>query len=195
MSDQLQTLYTIIETLPQGLKDHLYRTQQVGSALSLRFGVDPYKVMLGTLGHDIYRAVSEQQLLEAATLSGIAVEPIEIRIPILLHGPLAAFRLQRDCGIDDKEILEAVRWHSTGWGNIDKVGLVVFLADKLDPVKVEKAAKLKVVERLAEGSLEGAALQYLTDEINWLLGTGDLLHPASIECRNFLLSQAESNSS
>ena len=110
MSDQLQTLYTIIETLPQGLKDHLYRTQQVGSALSLRFGVDPYKVMLGALGHDIYRAVSEQQLLEAVTMSGIAVEPIEIRIPILLHGPLAAFRLQRDCGIDDKEILEAVRW-------------------------------------------------------------------------------------
>lgn len=194
MSDQLQNLHTIIETLPQGLRSHLYRTQQVGSRLASRFGVNQDKVMLATLGHDIYRAASPQQLLDEAISLGISIDPIEMRVPILLHGALAAARLQRDCRINDKEILEAVRWHSTGWGDIDKVGLVVFLADKLDPAKVKNVAKLEVVESLAAESLESAALQYLTDEIDWLLDTGNLLHPASIDCRNRLLIQTESNS-
>ena len=43
--------------------------------------------------------------------------------------------LRRECGIDDAEILEAVRWHSTFNRGLGPVAKIAFLADKLDEHK------------------------------------------------------------
>ena len=187
MNDSLYRLQALIKGLPQGLQDHLYRTRDVALDLAERHGVDATKVELAALGHDILRAATGDRLLEQARSQGLAILPVEEQVPILLHGPLAAHKLREQCGITDPEVLEAVRWHSTACSGMGRVGLVVFLADKLDPYKVGGDPERTCVEDTARESLEEAAVHYLTAELASLLERGRLLHPASVKAWNDLL--------
>ena len=70
---------------------------------------------------------------------------------------------------------------------MSRVGLVVFIADKVEPQKVERSPHLGRTAVLARQNLEQAAVEYLTAEVASLLKKGSLIHPASIEARNDLL--------
>jgi predicted HD superfamily hydrolase involved in NAD metabolism len=187
MTTPISSLQMLIRELPQGLQDHLHRTRDVALDLAQRHGVDTAKVELAALGHDICRAMDDEALLTEARAAGIAVHPVDKQVPVLLHGHLAAHRFQRDCGVTDTEVLEAVRWHSTSCANMGQVGLVVFLADKLDPDKADRNPLHEQLKKKAQENLEKAVANYLTAELSSLLAQGSLLHPASVEARNDLL--------
>ena len=69
------------------------------------------------------------------------------------------------------------------------VAKVVFLADKLDPRKVERYPYLERVALLAQDSLDAAILEYLSNELEYLLRQGMLIHSASVGLRNDLIIQ------
>ena len=151
-------------------------------------GADKEAVELAALGHDLARAYSAEVLLKQAQEWHLDVHPVEEQVPILLHGPVAAEMLRRQCGVADVRVLEAVRWHSTAVPGMGPVGLVVFLADKLEPHKLRRSTKLPEIAEVAKVNLERAVVDYLTMEMTVLLKVGRLVHPTSIEARNHLLS-------
>ena len=189
MEDAFSLLQGLIQALPSGLQDHLHRTRDTALELAARHAVDARKVELAALGHDLLRATGDRELLEQARTIGLTVHPVEERVPILLHGPLAAQRLRHLGIIADAEVLEAIQWHSTACPGMGRVGLVVFLADKLDPYKARRSPRLRRLAGVAQESLERAAIDYLTWELGLLLKRGGLLHPASVEARNHLMMQ------
>ena len=91
------------------------------------------------------------------------------RNPVLLHGPVAALWLQREGGIEDKEVLEAVRCHTTGQKGMGPVAKVVFLADKLDPHKVARDPRFERLAALAQESLDHALLEFLNQQLAYFL--------------------------
>jgi predicted HD superfamily hydrolase involved in NAD metabolism len=189
IEDSLRKLNDILRGEPQWLRDHLARTRDVALKLAAAHDVPADKVELAALGHDLARAYSEEALLRETRSLGLDIRPVEERVPILLHGPVAAELLRRRCGVTDPEVLEAVRWHSTAVRGMGRIGLVVFLADKVEPHKVQQSPELQEIATLARSSLERAAAEYLTIELALLLKRGALLHPASVDARNDLLSR------
>ena len=183
----LTKLRSIIQSLPPGLQAHLERVRELSLELAAIHGVDPGKVETAALAHDLYRAHSGEQLLSEARARGLVPTPVEECVPLLLHGPLAAHLLREECAVTDEEVLQAVHWHSTSCPGMSRVGLVVFIADKVEPQKVERAPHLGRTAELARQSLERAAAEYLTAEIASLLQKGSLVHPASLAARNHLL--------
>ena len=74
-----------------------------------------------------------------------------------------------------------------GRPGMSEVAKVVFLADKLDPRKVERFPYLKRVAAESKVSLDLAILEYLNQTIEYFMRNGNLIHPASIDLRNQLL--------
>ncbi len=183
------TVEARLAALPSGLRDHVERSRQVARELARRHGVDLHKVDLGTAAHDIARAVKGDVLLAEAKRLGLRVNLVERRTPLLMHGRIGAKWLETEDGVSDPEILEAVRWHTTGRKHMGAVAKVVFLADKLDPRKVERYPYLERVALLAQDSLDAAILEYLSKELEYLLQQGLLIHPASVGFRNQLMIQ------
>ena len=176
-----------LRELPQGLRDHIERSRVVGRELAKRFGVDAAKVDLAVAAHDLARAMRPDDLLGEAGRLGLDVHPVEERHPVLLHGAVAAHWLAHEIGLTDPEVLEAVRWHTTGRRGMGEVAKVVFLADKLDPVKVEHHAYLEGVASALEIGLDDAILRLLDQEIAYFLEEGMLVHPDCVELRNELI--------
>ena len=71
------------------------------------------------------------------------------------------------------------------------VAKVVFLADKLDPWKVERASFLELVSELARADMDAAILCYLDNTIERLVRDGQMVHPTAVEFRNHLLARAD----
>ena len=176
-----------LEALPEGLRQHIERTREVARELARRHSVDATKADLGAAAHDLARALRGDALLEQATRYRYRLHPVERHTPVLLHGPVAALWLEHEGDFSDPEVLEAVRWHSTGRRGMGPVAKVVFLADKLDPQKVQRYPYLEEIRDQAQESLDRAVLELLNHELEYLLGQGRLIHPMSVELRNQLM--------
>lgn len=182
-------LQEALAQLPRGPYEHIGRVRQLAAKLAAPLGLNLKRVDLAAAAHDIARAEKGEALLARARALGLPVHPVEAKVPILLHGPVAAESLRQAGVINDAEVLEAIRWHSTGHPTLRALGQVVFLADKLDPAKGSRTTAQERLLELARQDLNAAMLEILTLELQALLRRGRLVHPASVEARNALLER------
>ncbi len=178
-----------LTTLPQGLREHVERTRVVGRELAERHDVDARAVDIAVAAHDLFRAAKGEELLSHAEGYGLEIDAVERQVPSLLHGPVAAEWLEANTGVIDSRIVEAVRCHTTGCLRMSSVAKAVFVADKIEPWKVEHDPGLQVVQEAANESLDGALLAYLDHLITDRIEQGDLVHPRSLELRNRLVTE------
>ena len=173
--------------LPEWLRGHTARVVTEGRRLAPLHELDSMRVQAAAWGHDLYRACSPDELLRAA--SEFAIEPTaeEQAAPILLHGPIAAAQAERDWGVTDTEILESIRWHTTGRAGMSDVAIGVFVADKIERDKVAEDPGLVQIRALANHDLQAAFAALLDRRIAQQLARGAVLHPASVEARNDVL--------
>jgi predicted HD superfamily hydrolase involved in NAD metabolism len=158
-----------------GRSDTLAHCQAVASrarALAERFGVDVEGAVLAGSCHDLAAVVPHRQAVSVAEGLGLAPDPIERAVPILLHGAIGAAVLRCRLGVTDAEVLDAVRYHTTSRPGAGPLERVVFVADKiaLDPSSPVRDF-VPAVEGAAERSLEEAALVYL----EWVVTCGPRL--------------------
>ncbi len=178
--------------LPEWLRGHIARVAQEARRLARLHELDPGRMQAAAWGHDLYRAHSNAELLNAAAAFDIEPSPEEREAPILLHGPIAAAQAQRDWGVDDPEVLEAICWHTTGRADMSDLAVGLFVADKIEPEKLAHDRGLLPIRALADHDLTAAMAALLDRRLAAQLAAGAIVHPASVEARNhFLLVLAQ----
>ena len=174
-------------SLPDKLKAHIFRTRDVGLELASRHGIDEERAELAILGHDVARAAKKSEILRQAERFEMPILDIERRAPVTLHGPVGAELLRNDDGVDDEEILDSVRYHTTGHPRLTPLGLLVFISDKLEPNKVKSYPYQQELRHIANESLQQAALEFLCRESAMRLQCRRPVHPTSLATINALL--------
>ncbi len=175
------------EALPEKLRAHIFRARDVGLDLAARHGVDEHRAELAILGHDVARAAPKHEILLQSERFGLSPLDIERQAPIMLHGPVGAELLRHEDGLNDNEILDAVRYHTTGHPTLTPLGLLVFIADKLDPNKAKSYPYQRELQSIANESLHQAVLEFLCRESALRLQLRKPVHPASVATINAML--------
>ena len=178
-------------SLPDKLKAHIFRTRDVGLELASRHGIDEERAELAILGHDVARAAKKNEILRQADRFQLPLLDVEQKAPITLHGPVGAELLRNDDGVDDEEILAAVRYHTTGNSGMTPLGLLVFISDKLEPRKIKSYPYQRELRHIANESLGQAVLEFLCRESALRLQQRRPVHPASVRAINSLLLAGE----
>ena len=179
--------------LPVGLCEHCERVEQIARGLCEPHGQDADAVGLAALAHDATRHFSgAENLLRMEDYDLPPVTEYERRNPKILHGMVGAELLKREDGLSHPQLYDAIYWHTTGnpTGG-DTIGHIIFLADKLDPVKRKKYPWQQEMGDLAESDLPAAMIMFLTNNIARFLSNGASVHPAALEARNALLLARE----
>ena len=174
-------------SLPDKLQAHIFRTRDVGLDLAARHGIDEQRAELAILGHDVARAAKKKDILRQAERFALSPLEIEQKAPVMLHGPVGAELLRHEDGLDDEEILDAVRYHTTGHPNLTQLGLLVFISDKLEPRKIKSYPYQQELRHIANESLGQAVLEFLCRESAMRLQRRRPVHPASLATINALL--------
>ena len=102
----------------------------------------------------------------------------------LLHSPVGAVMAQREFGISDPEILDAITYHTTGRGNMTLLDKIVYLADKLEPSRTY--ADLTKERKLAETDIDEALKLCVKSVKKKFESRGQRIHPITIDFMNEL---------
>tara|TARA_Y100000590_G_scaffold218535_1_gene247513 strand:- start:15795 stop:16364 length:570 start_codon:yes stop_codon:yes gene_type:complete len=162
------------------LQVHINRTTVLAGELAEIHGVDKDVCELAAGTHDLFRSEPDFAQIAAAEKYGIPIGDIEAITPMLLHGPIAAAWLENEAGLMDNRVLEAVRWHTFGWPDIDDVGKILYLADKLEPGKINADPTLEPIRILAETNPDQALLQLLQKRYEAHQDRGLEVHPFTL---------------
>lgn len=183
-----ELISTIKERLSPPRFTHTINVAKEAEKLAHIYNINREAAILAGLLHDYAREFSERDLLHLAQEAQWPINIVEKENPMLLHGPVAAYLVEKDLGISDPAILQAIRFHTTGCSQMYDVAKIVFLADMLEPTRsypgVEELRKLAY-----RGDLDYALLKSLEHSLLYVMGKGFLIHPLSVEARNDLLIQ------
>lgn len=95
--------------------------------------LDPGKVALAALCHDLARLIDPSDIVHQLESRGIDTDSLGFVTPILLHGFLSAEIAREKFGVEDREILDAIRWHATGRDRMNDLEKLIYVADKIEP--------------------------------------------------------------
>ena len=115
--------------------EHTLRVADTAEDLALVHDLDADRARLAALLHDAAREIGPDESLTLADKWNVNVGESERQSPKLLHGPVAAELARRELGIDDEEVLEAVRAHTTGKPEMGPLAHVLYVADKIEPAR------------------------------------------------------------
>jgi predicted HD superfamily hydrolase involved in NAD metabolism len=188
MATELESrLRTAVEALPKGLRDHVLRVEEEALKLARRYDVEPERARLAALGHDLVRHKSEPELLELAAEYGLRPDPVETAAPVLVHGPVAAKMLVRDYAYTDVEALLGIDCHTTARPGMSMLEKVLFIADKVEPGKLDRSPAWREVADLAPRDLDAAMLRFLDLRIDEAVRERLPIHSRMLEARNALV--------
>lgn len=161
---------------------HTYNVAKLAVELARMYGVDTQKAELAALLHDIMKQQPDDIMLHRARQSDI-IEKIDSKPMPVLHGFAAADYARREMGIEDEEILMAIKSHTCGRKNMTDIEKVIYLADMLSEERnfPEKEPLLA----LARQNLDIAMQQALKDSINWLKERGGEIDRDSYEALEY----------
>jgi predicted HD superfamily hydrolase involved in NAD metabolism len=170
--------------LSEGRYAHTMRVADTAADLARYHGLEEDRVRLSALIHDAAREIGPEEFLRLAEVWALPVGEPERQSPKLLHGPVAAEMARRELGVEDEEILEAVRAHTTGKPGMGPLALALYVADKIEPAR--DYPSVERLRALAREDLHAAATEALRRAIAHNEGRGKDVHPSSREALEWL---------
>lgn len=155
------------ELKPQRM-EHTAYVLETAIGLAERFGADAKKARVSALLHDCAKYLPEEQLLPYADTTP--------PMPPILHAPAGADYAKTVYGVDDPDILQAIRLHTTGDVNMTLLDKIIYLADMTEPSRsfagVEQIRQADTIDEMMRLALL-RSIWYIKER-------GNPIHPATL---------------
>lgn len=166
--------------------EHVLRVTDEALELNelLNLGINRDKVLYSAILHDCCKNVEEKYFNLLKEKYNLDKEYIFEDLAIS-HAKLGVYVAKDIYGIEDIEILEAIRWHTTGKEDMTLLEKLIFIADFTEPGRDFEDSKLvrkKVIE-----DLDGGVLLCLNLSIKHLVEKNVIIDIDTLKARNYLL--------
>ena len=183
--DNEKYIELIKERLSEARFIHSMNVAKSAAELAEKYGADREKAYTAGILHDIMKEETHEAQRAYITRNGIALTELEKLHGQVLHQMAGALYCRWELGIDDEEILGAVRYHTTGRRNMTLLEKVVYTADFISEDRCYPDGE--VMREKAQISLEEAMLYSLRYTVNSLSSKTLLIHPDTLECYNWII--------
>ncbi len=190
--DLLYLQYKVKKRFTKDRFNHTLGVQTTSFCLALFYGADYNKAGYAGLLHDYAKSMTDKDLLrKSKKLSkskklGFTISKAEKESPYLLHGKIGAYYAKYKFNIEDKDILNAITYHTTGRPNMSLLEKIVFVADYIEPNRREaNNPSLKRVRKLAFMNIDLAVIEILKSTIDYLATDDRKIDPLTIDTYNY----------
>jgi nicotinate-nucleotide adenylyltransferase len=176
------------QTLSKKRFQHSCNVARAARQLAQRYGEDQETAYFAGLVHDICKEMPFEEQRRLMLAGDFAPDEAELHSRKLWHGIAGAYFLQREFGVTDRDILNAVRFHTVGRPDMSLLEEIIYIADMISEERDYKGvAKMR---RLAFENLQEAMLTALTDAIGSVLKKEGLIPQYTIAAYNgYLLNK------
>ena len=161
---------------------HSFCVADAARTLAERYGADPEKAYFAGLLHDVMKDTpcdGQRQMIEDG---GTVLTDAERGNPKLWHAMAGEAYLRTQLHVADADVLNAVRYHTTGRAGMSLLEKILYVADYLSADRQYDGVDR--MRRLAESSLEEAMLFGQSFTISDLAQKEQIIHPDSVDCYN-----------
>ena len=170
----------LIKTLEQELSYkrfiHTLSVAGTASSLAMCYGADLEKAETAGLLHDCAKCMDVRKMQKVCEKAGLTVSSFEADSGSLLHSKAGSVLAAEKYGITDPDMINAIRYHTTGRPGMSLLEKIIFVADYIEPGRFT-AKNLPLIRRLAFSDIDGALMKILYDTLVYLNSTGLVVDP------------------
>ncbi len=170
----------LIRTLEQELNYkrfvHTLAVAGTASSLAMCYGMNIEKAELAGLLHDCAKCIDVRKMQKLCEKAGLEISPFEAGSGSLLHSKAGSVLAAEKYGCTDPDILNAIRYHTTGRPGMSLLEKIIFVADYIEPGRYT-AKNLPEIRKTAFEDIDEALLKILYDTLVYLNSTGNTVDP------------------
>ena len=170
----------LIRTLEQELNYkrfvHTLAVAGTASSLAMCYGMNIEKAELAGLLHDCAKCIDVRKMQKLCEKAGLEISPFEAGSGSLLHSKAGSVLAAEKYGCTDPDILNAIRYHTTGRPGMSLLEKIIFVADYIEPGRYT-AKNLPEIRKMAFEDIDEALLKILYDTLVYLNSTGNTVDP------------------
>jgi predicted HD superfamily hydrolase involved in NAD metabolism len=166
---------------------HSVNVSTSAAELAVHYGCDAKKAEIAGLVHDCARELNEPLLLDCLAKEEIKADEMALSVKELLHGPAAVHICRKVFLIEDQEILNAVRYHTTGRENMSLLEKIIYVADFIEPGRCFEG--VDEIRGLAFEDLDRALLLAFDSSIRYIISKNGIIHTDTVLSRNYTLKE------
>ena len=156
--------------------EHTLGVAYTASSLAMSNGINFEKAFVAGLLHDCAKCISNEKKLEICNKHNIEISEIERKNLCLLHAKVGSYIAAKQFRISDRDILNAILFHTTGRPGMTQLEKIIYIADYIEPGR-KHAPNLPKVRKLAFQDLDEALLKILEDTLGYLGSVGGSIDP------------------
>lgn len=175
------------ENLTEERYEHSLGTADAAKMLGYKYGLDAEKAYFAGLIHDCAKCLPKEETKKILDNNLVSLTEEELCSPKTHHAPIGVYVAKNEFGVNDEEILSAIRWHTIGKLDMTLFEKIIFLADKIETrTRPEECIKLKYLLDEEDG-LDKALLECYKMTIKSLADRNLRICTPTIDIYNSLL--------
>lgn len=140
------------------------------------------------LMHDLAKKMKEEESIKYIKENKIKVDKIELKIPKILHGKIAADICRKEYDFTD-EMCNAIAVHSSGTENMTLLAKILYISDKIDETRTY--ADVEYYRNIAYKDIDEAIIKIIDYNITKFVNERKVFYEEIVRTRNYLLLEKE----
>lgn len=179
-----EALRIVKKQLTERRYEHTLGVMNTALLLARQYGADEKKAELSAIFHDYAKYRPLDEMKKIILQENMPAELLN-HSPELWHAPVGAYLVKKEAGIGDEDILNAIRYHTTGRAGMTLLEKIIFLADYIEPGR--NFPGVEEVRFLAKEDLDLAIIKALQNTVSYLLENNQPVYPDTIYTYNDLV--------
>lgn len=156
--------------------EHTLGVAYTAACMAFTLDVPPLKAELAGLLHDCAKCYTDKELISMCQHDKVELTSEELASPAVIHAKYGSFMAEHEFGIADSDILNAIRFHTTGRPDMSTLEKLIFTADYIEPLR-DKASNLNEARRLAFTDLDECVYNILDATVTYLKSRDSVIVP------------------
>lgn len=173
------------ENLKPSRYGHTLGVVKTAIKLAEIYNVDKKKAEIAALSHDIAKNIDFNEMKNIIKEENIILSIDEENTKELWHAIIAPVLGRKIFNIEDEEILNAMRWHTTGKEDMTTLEKIIYLADLIEPSR--NFDGVEEIRKIALENLDSAMIKAITHTTIYLLNNNCAVDINTVKARNYLL--------
>ncbi|PAE21889.1 phosphohydrolase [Bacillus sp. 7504-2] len=183
--NQSEALAIVREHLTEHRYQHTIGVMETAILLARQYGADEKKAEVAAIFHDYAKFRPKEEMKQIILAEKMAPELLQYNSE-LWHAPVGAFLVEKEVGIADMEILNAIKYHTSGRVGMSILEKIIYLADYIEPGR--QFPEVEEVRELANKDLQLALIKAVQNMISFLMNKNQPIFPDTFHTYNDLIA-------
>nr|WP_317331273.1 bis(5'-nucleosyl)-tetraphosphatase (symmetrical) YqeK [uncultured Romboutsia sp.] len=176
----------IKEMLPERRYKHSLNVANCAVKLSEIYGCDKEKAYIAGIAHDCAKYLSKEEVKYYVDKYEISLDELEKDNLALSHSLIGSYIAKYEFGINDEDIISAIKYHTTGKEDMNLIEKIIYIADLIEEGRDFPGVGV-LRDLVYNKELDKALLISFNNTIKFVIDNDQSIHNRTVNARNYLI--------